>query len=318
MELKLKQGPVFNQVEPAQVLDFLRTRRRETFSVSPESLRIAVAGKEMTLQMTGGKSGEYPLRHSFMLKLLKWYSFPASAVVRLSGETVAAVMNDFLLAIKGETVNITIEDKEALTITSNRYADLSDLTIIKCCGRLGIDSISRDDFVTRLYLKEKTNTQPIPNDICGFAYNVFNSETGFRKVSVMHYILRYTCSNGAVVKIDEEEQDRVHYGIPPAQLETFLMERIDRAAGSRDQVMKALAHLTKGNGAQRFELMKKPLVPIVGRSQLKELQDQVSEFSSAYDVFNLLTHHAKSLDVEKRIRLEALAGNMLSLKLENQ
>jgi len=54
----------------------------------------------MTLQMTSGKVGEYPLRQSFLLKLLKWYSFPASAVVRLSGETVAAVMNDFYLTIR--------------------------------------------------------------------------------------------------------------------------------------------------------------------------------------------------------------------------
>jgi len=318
VELKLRQGPVFNQSKPTEVLEFLRTRNRETFSVSPESLRIAVAGKEMTLQMTSGNVGEYPLRQSFFLKLLKWYSFPASAVMRLNGETVAAIMNDFLLAIKGETVNVIIEDKEALTITSDRYVDLSDLTIIKYCERLGIDAISRDDFVTRLYLKEKANTQPVPKDICGFGYNVFNSETGFRKVSVMHYILRYTCSNGAIVHIDEEAQDRVHYGIPPAQLEAFLKERIDHAEVSRKQVMQALAQLPKSKGNKIFESMKKSLAFIVGRPQLKDLQDQVSENSTAYDVFNLLTDYAKSLDVERRIRLEALAGNMLSLKLENQ
>ena len=82
--------------------------------------------------------------------------------------------------------------------------------------------------------------------------------------------------------------------------------------------MQALAQLPKSNGNKRFESLKKSLVFIVGRPQLKDLQDQVSENSSAYDVFNLLTDYAKSLDVERRIRLEALAGSMLALQEKQQ
>jgi hypothetical protein len=318
VELELKQGPVFNQSEPAEVLDFLRTRRRETFAVSPESLRIAVAGKEMTLQMTGGNSGEFPLRRSFFLKLLKWYSFPASAAARLNGETVASVMNDFLLAIKGETVNVTIEDGEALTITSSRYSELSDLTVIQASHRLGIKTISRDDFVTRIYSADRAKKEPVKGDVCGIGFNVFNSETGFSPLSMTHFILRYICSNGAVVSMGSVRKGaRIHYRIPPADLEKFLKERIDHADRTREKFIGSLQRFTEMKAQRKLRPVFDALRPIIGKPAADRLRELVSEETTMYDLFNLITDHAKNLDPLRRIRLETFAGSLLLARRTN-
>lgn len=307
-----RDGKTFNQSAPGEVIDFLKTRDRKRFALAPEQLRVAVAGKEMTLQMAGGITREYPLRNSFLHKLLKWYSFPVSAVSRLNGETVASILNDHLLAIKGEKVIVTIEDGEALTITSERYTELSDLRVIEYCQSLGIEAISRDDFVTRIYSVEKTKLEPIVGDPCGFGYNVFNSETGFSPVSVSHYLLRYICSNGAVARLgDPRKEERIHYRISPSDLELFLKQRVDHAEKSRDELVRSLKKLPFIRAREKYKLIKGSVRRIAGKEIAAEIGKHIGEETTMYDLFNLMTDHAKVLSISRRLQLESLAGGFL-------
>jgi len=312
MNYLTRDGKTFDQSDPDEVIDFLKTRDRKQFTLEPERLRIAVTGKELTLQISGGITREYPLRSSFFHKLLKWYSFPVSAVSRLNGETVASILNDHLLAIKGKNVIVTVEDGDALTITSERYTELSDLTVIEYCHKLGIESISRDDFVTRIYSVEKARLEPIVGDPCGFGYNVFNSETGFSPVSVSHYVLRYVCSNGAVARLgDPRKEERIHYRISPSDLELFLKQRVNHAEKSRDKLVRSLKKLPLIRARKKYKLIKGHVRRIAGKEIAAEIGEQIGEETTMYDLFNLMTDHAKVLSISRKLQLESLAGEFL-------
>ena len=96
-------------------------------------------------------------------------------------------------------MTVTVEDGEALSLTSMRYNELSDAEVLDRAERIGVASVSRNDYFMRVYSNTEYEVEPVPGDVCGLGYNVFNSETGFRSLSVRLFIRRYVCSNGAVV-----------------------------------------------------------------------------------------------------------------------
>jgi hypothetical protein len=93
--------------------------------------------------------------------------------------------------IRSGDVAVTTENGEAISILSGRYSPLSDLEVIERCSDIGIAEVSRDDFQLRLYSQILVKTQPVPGDECGLGFNIFNSETGFRALSVSNYVLRF-------------------------------------------------------------------------------------------------------------------------------
>jgi hypothetical protein len=76
--------------------------------------------------------------------------------------------------------------------------------------------------------EEKIKTEPVKGDECGMGLNIVNSETGFRALTVSHYILRYICSNGAVARISDDDDKRYHYG--NEDLNLFVNEKVKKSS----------------------------------------------------------------------------------------
>ena len=131
--------------------------------------------------------------------------------------------------INREFVNVTLEKGEALTITSPDYNEITDLEVIQKCTDLGVRTVSRNDFMMRITTEEKFKFEAVKGDNCGIGLNVINSETGFRTLSIAHFVMRYVCSNGAIVRIRKDENDRVHYGYKENELQEFLDEQVGLA-----------------------------------------------------------------------------------------
>ncbi len=309
--MEYRTGPEFSQAEAEEVRDFLLGRRLKKFSLPPEQLHVVNDGREHFLRISNGKTGEYPIRGSFFFKLLKWYGFPSRQIDRLSIDTVSSVLNDYLLAIPGGDVNVTLEDGEAVSLTSSRYNELSDAEVLDCAARVGVACVSRNDYFMRVYSTAEYEAEPVPGDVCGIGYNAFNSETGFRSLSVRIFVRRYVCSNGAVLGRTEAEGGWVHYGHPDMELRRFMQEQMRTGERVRGEVERLLARSTRLPAGPSIGNVEDRLKPIIGKKRMEELFNNLGEDSTAYDLANLITSMAQSLDLRRRLLAETLGGELL-------
>jgi len=230
---------------------------------------------------------------------------------RLSNETVISICNDYLMNINRKYVDVTLEKGEALTITSPDYNEITDLEVIQKCTYLGVRTVSRNDFMLRITTEEKFKFEAVKGDKCGIGLNVINSETGFRTLSVAHFVMRYTCSNGAIVRIVNDANDRVHYGHKEYELQAFLAEQIELALLSRQQVADSIKYLPNEPAAEFINSVYKRIESYLGKNESKNFFDELNEKSTLYDLFNLVTNKAKNYDLGKRVLLENLAGDLI-------
>jgi len=100
--------------------------------------------------------------------------------------------------------------------------------------RTGSDAATTISFSTR------------QGDVCGFGYNVVNSETGFRALAISHYILRYVCSNGAVVPVRGMKK-RNHYGHAQGELFSLFDSWLTAGEVVRKQVVLALGRACRNS-----------------------------------------------------------------------
>lgn len=306
----LRPGRVFTEAPAAEVTAFLEGRSLSFHTLAPERLHLADGGDCLLLEMTNGSVHQYPVRRTFLLKLLKWYGFPLRLLDRLGVETVLGAANDFLLGIRSGDVTVMVEDGEALALTSGRYTRLEDLAILHRCFPGGIDRITRNDFFTRMYTVRTATAEVRPGDTCEFGLNIVNSETGFRALSVYHYILRLVCTNGAVVPVRVADDRIVHYGRPAGSLEEWLVQRL---SCRRDDA----AHLTgrlRQAGERPWDRaparLSRRLAALLGRGEGGRIVRELNVAPSLYDAFNLLTNAAKVADPGTRFDLELAAGIM--------
>lgn len=344
----LLEGPEFDKAKPEEVVSkYLSAAARECLGVNPANLSVKHDGKYLMLQVVNGKVREYPIRKSFMHKLLKWYSFPVSQLQRMSMDTVTGLCNDYLLGIKADNVRVKTENGEALTIVSDRYNDFPDLEVIEMCGGLGIDRISRNDFVMRIYTHEKFKTEPVPNDPCGFGLNIINSETGFGALDVSHYILRYICSNGAVARVEGSDGSRIHFGHREGEMQWFLNDQILKSFENRFKLVNFLKESTQLKAKDYVKVIGLKFERVMGRGAWSELLGEsyareglgiaqangiVDAQSAArkirnsmgvsgepwnnatkYDLFNAITDKAKGYGIGEKLYLERIAGEMIGI-----
>jgi len=308
--MEYRTGPEFSQAGPEEVTAYLKDRRLRKYVLPPDRLHVVNDGRELFLRVSAHRTEEYPVRGSFLFKLLKWYSFPSRQIDRLSIDTVTSILNDYLLAIPGGDVNVTIEDGEALALTSRRYNELSDLEVLEGAGRLGIASISRNDYFMRVYSRTDYEVEPVPGDLCGMGYNLFNSETGFRSLSVRLFIRRYVCSNGAVVGLTSGG-DRVHYGHPDMELSGFLESQIRAGENQREEAAGLLVRSTQLSAAPEIERTSARLRQIIGKRRTEELVESLGEEPTVYELANAVTSVAQTLDIRKRLQAESIGGDLL-------
>jgi hypothetical protein len=309
--MEYRTGPEFSQADICEVRDFLGGRRLKKYVISPEQLHVVNDGREHFLRISNGKTGEYPVRGSFLFKLLKWYGFPSRQIDRLSIDTVTSVLNDYLLAIPGGDVNVMVEDGEALSLTSRRYNELSDTEVLDCAERVGVACVSRNDYFMRVYSNTEYEVEPVPGDVCGLGYNVFNSETGFRSLSVRLFIRRYVCSNGAVVGMTSGGE-RVHYGHPDMELRRFLEEQMRVGEEAMGDVGRLLAESAHRSSGPMLEPVSARLRLIIGKKRTEGLLEELGEGATAYDFANSITSLAQGLDLRRRLQAEAIGGELLA------
>ena len=307
----LLEGTEFINARPEVVAEYLRATPRECVDVNPSNLSVKHDGKYLMLQVVNGKVKEYPIRKSFLHKLLKWYSFPVHLLQRMSMDTVTSLCNDYLLNIKADNVKVKTENGEALTIISDKYNDFPDLEVIEMCEGLGIKEISRNDFLMRIYTHEKFKTEPIPKDPCGFSLNIINSETGFGALSISHYILRYICSNGAVARVDASDERKIHFGYKEGELQDFLSEQILKAFESRMKLANFIRASVEQKASDYVKQISLKIDRLPGRSAGREFLSELKQNATKYDLFNLITHKAKEHGLWERLYLERLAGELI-------
>lgn len=322
--MKLAKPIEFIKAKPEDVIKHLETVKRETVKVAPSSLRLKTGtgndAEKVYLMISNGKATLHEVREAFIMKLLKWYSFPLHVIPRLSTETIVSVGNDFLLNIKSSYVSIKLENDEALTIMSNRYTDIPDIEILEKCDKMGFKEVSRNDFFMSINSKEVFKTEAVPGDDCGFGYNVFNSETGFGALKISHFILRYICSNGAMVGINNDDfKPLVHYNISREEVFRYIDNSIKELSIKRTEVISKLKSLHSQEDKDKLETVKRKLSGLIGYRNSQKLIEEYTLRSqsidddfdgSQYSLFNYLTSKAKTYDIYRRTQLEQIVGDI--------
>lgn len=310
--LNLSKGSSLDQVSMDEVVDFLRSRRLEKLRAESATLRIVNSGNSLVLEHVNGQVQQWPLRHTFFQKLLRWYQFPRKPVYRMEIGDVVVLLNAILKLI-GREVSVTIEDGDALSIFRAQYRELPDLDILGRCPQT-ISSVSRTDFFMRAFTETRFKADAVPGDTCGFGTNIFNSETGFMALEVSAFILRFICSNGAVCPLEYSSRHRlIHYNLSLEEVSQYL----DQAFVSLNKTLPILA-------ARLQESVKKPLPDekvvinslngILDFPNGKKLYEyyRAQNQSRLYDLFNFVTEQAKRYPAERRLQMEQYAGDLIS------
>ena len=257
-KMKIAEGKIYYEQKPKLMLKELNSLQRKKITVDPTKLKLKDDNDKLILQVTNGSVKHYPVRRAFLYKLLKWYWFPTRLIYKLSTESIVSVCNDFLLNIKSDQVIFKIENDEALTITSMKYTDITDQEILEICLPFGIGSVSRSDFCMRMYGRKLLKAEPVVNDKCGFGFNILNSETGFRALGIYHYILRYICTNGAIVPVNGSST-YVHYDKSKKNVLDSLKKNLERLEDSTLIIIKHLEKMQYAGGRRYLSNINKSL-----------------------------------------------------------
>ncbi len=158
----------------------------------------------------------------------------------------------------------------------------------------------------RITTEEKLKFQPVPGDECGLGMCVINSETGFHALKVQHYILRYICTNGAMVSVDKKNESRKHYGIKKDELNDFLKEQAKELNDKRNEFLERFRSLAETKASEDDDIIRM-VIKLLGKKEVV-----ITEETTLYDLFNLITAKAKDFDLSKRIYLEKAAGEMIT------
>ncbi len=297
--------------DPAEVVDFLRSRKIRRYIMPADRLHITTDGTGFFLQVMNGGVKEYPVRRAFVQKLFRWFSMPPAQLNRLGMDTLASVLNDFLISIRSGEVTVKIENGEALSITSSKFSEIQDLDILRLVEHLNVDRISRDDFLTRIYTRITSRAEPVPGDACGLAYNVLNSETGFQALSIQHFLLRYVCSNGATVSSASRKEQRVHYGYSKAALEEFVETEVAAREKESAEILEKLNRSVHRPATDSLYEVTERLGMVAGKKRARELLRDAGDSPSMFQIANLVSAFAQRLDIRNRLKLEILAGELM-------
>lgn len=309
--MKTAEGKIFNNRPAAEVIDYLKSNTYNYYTVSPRDLQIINDDSWLYLRINSTQPKTLKLRTSFLQKLLRWYNLPRDFNEKISEDLLLKLLNELLNKIKSYEVNIKTENNEALTITSMLFTEFKDLEVYELIKDLNIKSISRNDLMTRFYTEKKTEAAPVEGDFCGFGFDIVNSETGFSTLSFNHFILRYVCKNGATTPINIYDAKKYHYSESRQSLSQFLNEQKNYSQKSREKLILAMkrsndiASITVKNTAiTRMNY-------ILGGWKGNELMKGFDWNKSKYELFNFITHNAKTYKINERYQLERLAGEII-------
>ena len=296
--------------DSVSALEHISSLEHTNLKINPECLHVINDGKTLYLEIFNGKVKQFQMRQSFMLKLLKWFSFPSHQLDILDIDTVTSILNDYLLAIKRIYVNVKLEYEEALTITSDKYCEVEDTEVIKRLDPTSIDHIYFTDFSTYIRTKTKFDIQPFKGDTFGVGLNIVNSETGFKAFQINNYLLRYVCSNGAYVTDYEDDKKYYHYDLFVPDIYDIISSKVESLKERALEIETKLKNLT---GELKKSELHKIILNIHKKIGIKFLGDVLENdrLPTKYELFNIITDRAKDFTMSKRILIEEIAGNIL-------
>ena len=309
--MKTAEGKIFNNRPTEEVIDFLKSTPHTYYSASPRDLEIVNDNSLLFLKMKQKQPQTFKLRKSFVHKLLRWYNLPVNILEKLSEDLLLRMLNELLIQIKSYEVNIKVESNEALTITSKLCTEFKDLEVYELIKELDIKSISRNDFMTRFYTDKKYEADPIVGDSCGFGFDIINSETGFSALSFEHFILRYVCRNGATAPIYIYDVKKYHYSESRQSLSQFLSEQKNHSLKSREKLILAMKQSDDVPSIKLKNSTVTRLNYVFGNWKGNDFMKGFDWQKSKYELFNFITHNAKTYKTNERYQLERLAGEMI-------
>lgn len=305
------EGKIFQMRPVEEVIDFLKRREKRKIEVSPKNICLLNRSGNLILRIKTNKYEEFKVRNSFYKKLLKWNSLPEDFAIRIGEELSIEVLNASLQNFRAWNVDIHLEDNEAKTITSKLYSEISNLEIYDVIKNLEISTISHNDFITRFYTKKKFEAAPIVGDHYGFGFDIVNSETGFAALALNHFILRYVCTNGATAAINKYQWKQEHYAKEKSYLINYIKNQLERADLSRNKLVASI----KKSDNEKALIMKEQLTArlnyILPKDRRINFINGYNWRGTVYDLFNYITHTAKTFDITKRYQLERLAGEII-------
>ncbi|MBM3436841.1 MAG: hypothetical protein FJY07_11565 [Bacteroidetes bacterium] len=312
----LTEGKTFQNVSPEIVIDFLRTRKIDYHYVVPCNLQILNIENKLFIKIIKEHHLLFPMRRSFFEKLLMWYKIPFNFAYQADLDVSVSLMNNILKLIKRNYIRVVIEDGQAITLTSPDYVDIHDLDIIEKHTKNELLKITRTDMFTKLDLVEAKTINPLPGDTCGLGLSVFNSETGFYNFTVKVYLLRYICSNGAILNSDVLHEKIPHYNarISGEAVQSSINRQLDLINNKYD-LIKSRFETASGLkiSVEKLKGVIEKIDIILGYKKggyfLGDLQSK--ENSTLFDLFNFITDKAKQYEPNIRLRLEETAGEII-------
>lgn len=292
-------------------LEYISGLNRKNIQISPERLHVVNDGKVLYLEIFDDKIKQAQIRQSFLLKLLKWFSFPTNQLKILDIDTVTSLLNDYLLAIKRINVNVKLEYDEALTITSDKYCEIEDSEIIKRLDDDIIDMIYFTDLSTHFRTKTKFDIKPFPNDKFGVGMNIVNSETGFKAFQINNYLFRYICSNGSYVKDYVDDIKYYHYNLFAPDVYDIINSKVKSLKDRASELELQIKNLDETISRNAVQKVNQNIYHQVGVRLLSDILED-DRMPSKYELFNLITDRAKDYALSKRILLEEIAGKLLN------
>jgi hypothetical protein len=309
--MKTAEGKIFDNRPAEEVIDFLKSNTYNYYTVSPRDLQLITDDSWLYLRINLKQSKTLKLRTSFLKKLLRWHNLPNDLAEKLTEDLFLKMLNELLNKIKSREVSIKTENDEALTITSMLFTEFKDLEVYEFIKNLNIKSISRNDLMTRFYTEKKIEAAPVEGDFCGFGFDVVNSETGFSPLSFDHFILRYICRNGAAAPINIYDAKKYHYEETRKTLSQFLNEQMNNSQKSREKLILALKQSNDIAGITAKNTTITRLNYVLGNWKGNELMKGFDWSNSTYELFNFITHNAKTYKINERYQLERLAGEII-------
>ena len=316
--INLEKGRSFQNASPTEVIDYIKGRKIEYHNVCPGNLRISQMGKKLFLDINKGRITRYAIRRSFFEKLLMWYNISTLFAYKADLDVILVMLNNVFKLIKRKYVRITIENGEALTITSPDYTDIKDIDIIETLSKDKLVKITRTDMFTKIDTNEIRTINPLPNDTCGMGLSLFNSETGFHKFGVKMYLLRYICSNGATINMDVLNKNIPHYkqAFHNGNIKSIIVQTLNAFYSKYNTIQQKFEKAPDLKiAASKMKEINKRIDFVLGYKKstyfFQNYRNDIQANLTIFGLFNYITDTAKQYNPNTRLKLEELAGNII-------
>jgi hypothetical protein len=330
----------------ADVLDHLERARRDNHDhhVNLRHLRFVVATElpgavhdQLTLQCDApGVPGPIHLREAAMPRLLRFLGVPSGFGQALPAAMVAANLNYLLRARADELVLLRLRRADDHTVlramlpASHVRVDDTALLgrLLRLPGarelRVAGAEIGEDRFHLRAIRPRSVNVGRDGQDPVHPGLDLYNSETGAGSLGIVQCLFRVVCANGILLRQGAGSARRWRHAHHDGdRLRSELAEALRRAAADTGRLAdryRQLHHEPLEEPAARLDafMQRHRLGSVRGRTGeriLTELNRTGDLFGSRslFDFVQAVTAVARTLEVEKRRRFEAAAGELLRI-----